>query len=62
MSSRIAPCREDFSCGDDFDVVLAIFWSHDFGANAPKTIEKIGRDEKHNQKCSLCVLVRIATT
>ena len=62
MSSRIAPCREDFSCGDDFDVVLAIFWSHDFGANAPKTIEKIGRDEKHNQKCSLCVAVRRATT
>ena len=37
----MAACREDFLCGDYFDVVLVIFRSYHYGANASEAVERI---------------------
>ena len=48
--------------GDDFDGVLAIFLSSRYGANAYEAVGKIATDEKYYHKCSMYVIICIATT
>ena len=48
--------------GDDFDGVLAIFLSYRYGANASEAVGKIATDEKYYHKCSMYVIICIATT
>ena len=54
----MAACSEDFPCGDDFDAASVIFRSYE---NASKAVEKIATNENDYDKCSLCVIVWIAT-
>ena len=55
----MAACSEDFYCGDDFDVVLAIFRSYSWGANASEAVRKISSDEKDYRKhCVKSVRIR----
>ena len=42
----MAAFSEDFLRGDDFEVVLVIFYCYDHGADASEVIEKIDTDEK----------------
>ena len=51
----MAACSEDYLCGDDFNAVLAIFRSSDYGRNASEAVEKITIHKKDYNKCSLCV-------
>ena len=54
-------CSEDFLCQDGFNAALAIFRSYCYNANASVAVEKIATDEKDYHKCSLCVILWIAT-
>ena len=58
---KMAASNEDFLCGDDFGVVLAMSRSYCCGANASEAVDKISTGEKDYHKCSLSVRVRIAT-
>ena len=42
----MASFSKDFLCGVNFDVVLAIFCSYRYGANASEAVERIAIDEK----------------
>ena len=57
----MAACSEDFLCEDDFNAALAIFRSYGYSANASVAVEKIATDEKDYRKCSLWVILWIAT-
>ena len=57
----MAPCIENFLCGDDFDAVLANFRSYRYGANAFEAVEKIVTGERNYRKCSFCVQVCLVT-
>ena len=57
----MAACSEDFLCIDYSDAALAICRSYCYSANAPEAIENIATDEKDHHKCSLCVILWIAT-
>ena len=48
--------------GDDFDGVLAIFLSYRYEANASEAVGKIATDENYYHKCSMYVIICIATT
>ena len=52
---------EDILCGDDFDTALAIFRFYYYSVNATVAVEKITTDEKDYHKCSIHVIVWIAT-
>ena len=43
---------------NDFEAVLITFGCYDYGANASEAVQKIGTDQKDDQKCSFCVIVR----
>ena len=43
--------------GDNFEAVLAIFYSYDYCATASEGVEKIVTDEKDCHKCSVCMIV-----
>ena len=49
----MAAFREDFFRADDFEALLPIFCSYDYGANTSDTSQKISTDEKDYQKCVL---------
>ena len=51
----MAAFNEDFLSGD-FEDVLVILCSYDYGANASEAVEKIATDEKGYHKCSSCVI------
>ena len=55
----MAACNEDFLCGDNFDVVLAIFLCYGYGENT-EAVGKITTDEKDYHKCSFCSIDCIA--
>ena len=52
---------DDFVCGNYFNAALAIFSSYCYNANASEAVEMIPTDEKDYHKCSLYVIVWIAT-
>ena len=52
---------EDILCGDDFDTALAIFRFYYYSVNATVAVEKIATDEKDYHKCSIHVIIWIAT-
>ena len=54
-------CSDDFLFADDFGAVLVIPRSLHYNASASKTAEEIARSEKDCHKCSLCVIICIAT-
>ena len=58
---KIAACSEDFCCEDNFDAVLVIFCSENYGENTSQAVHKIIIDENDYDKGSLCVLLCIAT-
>ena len=49
----MAAFREDFFRADDFEALLPIFCSYDYGGNTSDASEKISTDEKDYQKCAL---------
>lgn len=49
----------DFLCEDDFDALLVISGSYDYGANASEEVKKIATCENDYNKCSLYVTVCI---
>ena len=49
----MAASREDFFLADDFEAILPIFCSYDYGANTSDAFRKISTDEKDYQKCAL---------
>ena len=49
----MAAFREDFFRADDFEALLPIFCSYDYGANTSDASQKISTDEKDYQKCAL---------
>ena len=57
----MAACSEYFHCGDDFDVVLAIFHSYCNGENASEAVAKITADEKYYHKYCFCIIICIVT-
>ena len=42
---------------NDFEALLANFYSYDYGANASETVQKIATDQKDDSKCYSCVIV-----
>ena len=50
----MAAFKKGFLSGDDFETVLVIFCSYDYGADASEAVEKIATVGKEFQKCSLC--------
>ena len=50
-----------FLYGDYFDTVLVIFCSYCYDGNTSEKVEKIAIGEKDYHKCSLYVIVCIAT-
>lgn len=57
----MAPSSEHFLFKNDFDAVLNLFRSYHYGENASEAVEKIGTYEKDCHKCSMYVIVFIAT-
>ena len=57
----MAACNQDILCGDDFDTALAIFHFYYYSVNATVAVEKIATDEKDYHKCSIHVIIWIAT-
>ena len=51
--AKMAAFSQDFLSEDDFEDVIAIFCSYDYGANASDAVEKVSIDEKGYYKCSL---------
>ena len=51
----------DFHCRDDFDAVLVIFCSYHYDVNASEVDARITTDEKDYHKCSLPIIICIAT-
>ena len=45
---KMAAFKKDFLNRYNFETVLAIFCSHDYGVNASEAVEKIATDEKTN--------------
>lgn len=43
------------------EMTLMLFFSYDYGANVFEAVEKITTYENNYHKCSLCVIVWIAT-
>ena len=61
-TAKMAASNEDFLCGYYFDSGLTIFHSYRYGEHASEVVEKIAAGKKVYRKCSLCVIVCIATT
>ena len=59
----MAACSEDYLCGDDFNAVLAIFRSSDYGRNASEAVEKITYIKKiiTNAPCALHIPQNISS-
>ena len=55
-TAKMADFSENFLSGNDFEDVLAIFFSYDHGAKASEAVEKIATKEKVYRKCSMCVI------
>ena len=55
----MAALSEDFFIEEDFEAVLTIFCSYDYGANSSEAIEKMGTYEKDHHKCCLCFIAAL---